>query len=74
MYIAKVEAEALERELKEALKQQETQEKKKRVNAKEQHDSLAQWAIQNTSEWKAWTVEKQREAWAKQLKEAKEAE
>ena len=48
--------------------------KKKRMNDKEQHEQLARWSIQHSSEWKAWTEEKHREAWAKQLKEAKEAE
>ena len=41
MYLAKVEAEAMERELMEALKQQEELEKKKRKKAKEQQKSLA---------------------------------
>ena len=51
---AKVEAEAMERELKEAMKQQEVSEKKKRMKAKAHQESLARWAIQNTGEWKAW--------------------
>ena len=62
MYLPKVEAEAVERELKKALKQQEELEKKKRMKAKEHRESLARWAIQNTSEWKVCTEEKQREA------------
>ena len=44
------------------------------MKAKEQRESLARWAIQNTSEWKSWIEEKQREAWVKHLKEATEAE
>ena len=52
--MAKVEPDAVERELKEALKQQEELEKKKKMKAKAQQESLARWAIKNTSEWKAW--------------------
>ena len=50
MYPAKAEAEAVERERKEALKQQEELEKKKRMEAKEQQESLARLAIQNSRE------------------------
>ena len=43
MYLAKVEAEAIERELKEALKQQEELEKKTKRKAKSQQESLQGW-------------------------------
>ena len=49
MYLAKVEAEAVERELKEALRQQAEHEKKKWMKAKEQQEALARWATHNTS-------------------------
>ena len=65
MYLAKVEAEAAERELKEALKQQEELEKKKRMKAKAQEESSARWAIQDTGQWKVWIEAEQQ----KQLKE-----
>ena len=55
------------------------------MKAKAHQESLARRAIQNTSEWKARiegeqlkllkeATNQQREAWAKQLKEAAEAE
>ena len=52
MYLAKVEAEAIERELKEALKQQEELQKKKKKKAKAQRESLARLAIQDPGQWK----------------------
>ena len=66
MYLAKVEAEAIERELKEALKQQEELQKKKKKKAKAQRESLARLAIQDPGEWKVWSEAKQQE----RLKEA----
>ena len=59
MYLATVEAEAVERELKEALKQQEELEKNKKIQAKAQHLSLARRAIQDTRQWNVWSEAEQ---------------
>ena len=66
MYLAKVQAEAMERELEEALKQPEELEEKKKTKAKAQQESLAMWAIQDPGKWNVWSEAEQQ----KQLKEA----